>query len=137
MTLYHWDPPQALQDRGGGWLNRDIVEDFSAYTDLMSRRLGDRVSAGPRLTNLEFHVERLCFRRGCTGPAPPGTERRPRRQSSRPLLAHGAAVPIIRANAPGASVESSLTSIMSLPPAPTRRISQRRRGSMVPKIVGT
>jgi beta-glucosidase len=42
-TLYHWDLPQALQDRGG-WENPSIVEWFADYADLMSQRLGDRVN---------------------------------------------------------------------------------------------
>ncbi|MFO1449292.1 MAG: GH1 family beta-glucosidase [Opitutaceae bacterium] len=43
VTLYHWDLPQALQHRGG-FLNRDLVEWFGDYADLMGRKLGDRVS---------------------------------------------------------------------------------------------
>ena len=42
-TLYHWDLPQALQDRHGGWLSRAIVEPYVHYADVVSRRLGDRV----------------------------------------------------------------------------------------------
>ena len=41
-TLYHWDLPQALQDRGG-WGNRDVCGYFADYAALMVRRLGDRV----------------------------------------------------------------------------------------------
>ena len=41
-TLYHWDLPQALQDRGG-WGNRDVCGYFADYAALMARRLGDRV----------------------------------------------------------------------------------------------
>ncbi len=42
VTLYHWDLPQALQDRGG-WANRDTVAAFVDYTDAVVKRLGDRV----------------------------------------------------------------------------------------------
>lgn len=42
LTLYHWDLPQALEDEGG-WVNRDIIGHFSEYSNLITRRLGDRV----------------------------------------------------------------------------------------------
>src|SRR3989304_852642 len=41
-TLYHWDLPQALQDRGG-WPERSVIEAFREYADVVSRRLGDRI----------------------------------------------------------------------------------------------
>lgn len=42
LTLYHWDLPQILEDKGG-WKNRDIVGWFSEYVDVCSRAFGDRV----------------------------------------------------------------------------------------------
>ena len=43
VTLYHWDLPQALEDRGG-WPNRDTAARFADYVELAARALGDRVS---------------------------------------------------------------------------------------------
>jgi beta-glucosidase len=42
VCLYHWDLPQALEDRGG-WQNRDTASWFAEYAHLTVRRLGDRV----------------------------------------------------------------------------------------------
>jgi beta-glucosidase len=41
-TLYHWDLPQALEDRGG-WLERGTAEAFADYAMVVHERLGDRV----------------------------------------------------------------------------------------------
>jgi beta-glucosidase len=41
-TLFHWDLPQAAQDRGG-WLNRDTAHRFAEYAALVAGRLADRV----------------------------------------------------------------------------------------------
>jgi beta-glucosidase len=42
VTLYHWDLPQALQDRGG-WTNRDTAHYFADYSDALFKALADRV----------------------------------------------------------------------------------------------
>ena len=41
-TLFHWDLPVALDDRGG-WLNRDVADWFGDYAAIVFERLGDRV----------------------------------------------------------------------------------------------
>src|SRR5690606_36013120 len=41
-TLYHWDLPQALEDRGG-WTNRETAYHFASYAAILYERLGDRV----------------------------------------------------------------------------------------------
>ena len=42
-TLFHWDLPQALEDRGG-WPARDTVGAFAEYVEVVADRLGDRVT---------------------------------------------------------------------------------------------
>nr|GMD84607.1 beta-glucosidase 40-like [Ipomoea batatas] len=43
VTLYHYDLPQALQDRYNGWLNRQVIKDFAAYAETCFEIFGDRV----------------------------------------------------------------------------------------------
>jgi beta-glucosidase len=43
VTLFHWDLPEALDNRGG-WLNRDIAKWFCDYAVTMFEALGDRVA---------------------------------------------------------------------------------------------
>ncbi len=42
-TVYHWDLPQALEDRGG-WPNRDLAGYFADYAGMLAKHLGDRVT---------------------------------------------------------------------------------------------
>ncbi len=42
VTLYHWDLPQILEDKGG-WANREMLDWFQEYVALMANTLGDRV----------------------------------------------------------------------------------------------
>lgn len=44
LTLYHWDLPQALEDRGG-WADRDTAHRFADYAGVVHDTLGDRVTA--------------------------------------------------------------------------------------------
>jgi len=42
VTLYHWDLPQIIEDKGG-WASRDIVELFKEYAGICAKNFGDRV----------------------------------------------------------------------------------------------
>ncbi|XP_074572520.1 beta-glucosidase 6-like [Curcuma longa] len=43
VTLYHWDLPQALEDRYNGWLDHQIIQDFANYAETCFKAFGDRV----------------------------------------------------------------------------------------------
>jgi beta-glucosidase len=95
LTLFHWDLPIALHDRGG-WLNRDTAEAFADYAEVVARRLGDRVERW--ITHNEpWCASYLAYGRG---------EHAPGMRDMRSaivaahhlLLSHGLAVPRIRAH---------------------------------------
>lgn len=44
VTIYHWDLPQCLEDEYGGWLDRQVIEDFENYAVACFSAFGDRVS---------------------------------------------------------------------------------------------
>eukprot|EP00252_Welwitschia_mirabilis_P024437 TRINITY_DN7253_c0_g2_i2.p1 TRINITY_DN7253_c0_g2~~TRINITY_DN7253_c0_g2_i2.p1 ORF type:complete len:409 (-),score=44.00 TRINITY_DN7253_c0_g2_i2:54-1280(-) len=43
VTLFHWDLPQALEDKYNGFLGQQIIKDFAEYADLCFRNYGDKV----------------------------------------------------------------------------------------------
>ncbi|URE25921.1 Glycosyl hydrolase family 1 [Musa troglodytarum] len=43
VTLFHWDLPQALEDRYNGWLSQEIIQDFEHYAYTCFKAFGDRV----------------------------------------------------------------------------------------------
>jgi beta-glucosidase len=42
-TIYHWDLPQALEDRGG-WPNRDLAAYYADFAGILAKNLGDRIT---------------------------------------------------------------------------------------------
>jgi beta-glucosidase len=96
-TLFHWDYPQALQDRGG-WMQRDSADWFADYAATVVHSLGDRVTHWLTLTE----PRSLLGGGYLTGVQAPG-ERRPLGEILRIghnlNLAHGKAVLAIRATA--------------------------------------
>jgi 6-phospho-beta-glucosidase len=44
LTLYHWDIPQALQDKYNGWESREVIQAFKKYCSVLYKALGDKVN---------------------------------------------------------------------------------------------
>jgi beta-glucosidase len=100
-TLYHWDLPQTLQDRGG-WVSRETAGRFADYASTVAGALGDRVTDWvtlnePRCSAWIGHLE---------GRHAPGladiTAAVP--ASYHLLLGHGLAAQAVRAAAPAARI---------------------------------
>jgi beta-glucosidase len=106
VTLYHWDLPQALEDKGG-WTNRETAYAFADYAETVARRLGDRV-AGWITLNEPWCAAYLGY--GIGVHAPGVKDRQSAIQAAHHLLlAHGLAVPRVRAaSKPGTQVGITL-----------------------------
>lgn len=97
-TLYHWDLPQALQDRFGGWTSRDTSKAFADYASYVTSRLSDRVKSFFTINECSRHVH-LGHGEGADAPglrlSPAGMNQ----VRHHIALGHGLAVKAIRASA--------------------------------------
>jgi beta-glucosidase len=94
-TLYHWDLPAALDDRGG-WLNPDIAHWFADYARVMYRALDDRIHLWATL-NEPWVVTDGGYLHGALAPGHRNKYEAPI-ASHHLLRAHGAAVQAYRAD---------------------------------------
>jgi len=96
-TLYHWDLPQALQDRHGGWTSRETSKAFADYAAHVAGRLGDRVKHFFTINE----CSRLVHLGHGLGADAPGLKLSPselKQVRHNVALGHGLAVQAIRAN---------------------------------------
>lgn len=115
-TLYHWDLPQGLED-AGGWPVRDTVGRYVHYADVMTRRLGDRVSHW--ITHNEpWVVSMLGYQQGRHAPGRTSWSDA-LAAAHHVLLSHGEAVPVIRANVSDAKVGITLNLCPAEPASPS------------------
>ncbi|MFM2052111.1 MAG: hypothetical protein RL456_148 [Pseudomonadota bacterium] len=99
VTLYHWDLPQHLQDRGG-WLNRDTAWRFAEYAALMARELRGLVTGGWMTLNEPWCSAFLGHGNGHHAPGL-ASPRWAMQAMHHLLLGHGLAMDAIRAHDPG------------------------------------
>lgn len=102
-TLFHWDSPQALEDRYGSWRSREMAQDFADYAGAVVERLGDRITHWTTLNEI-FCFIHMGYGVNTVPPHAPGTSVRRLQEvwqaSHHALLAHGLGCQAIRAASP-------------------------------------
>ncbi|MEU9047540.1 MULTISPECIES: GH1 family beta-glucosidase [unclassified Kitasatospora] len=123
-TLYHWDLPQALEDRGG-WRVRETAESFAEYAALVAERYGDRVDRWITL-NEPFCSAFVGYAEGRH--APGAQEGRGALAAAHHLLvAHGLAVRELRAGGAGeVGITLNLDRLHAASSLPEDRAARRR-----------
>lgn len=97
VTLFHWDYPSALYNRGG-WLNPDSSHWFADYTQVVVDRLSDRVKNWMTLNEPQCFIG-LGHLQGIHAPGEKMQLSQVLLAAHNALLAHGRAVQVIRASA--------------------------------------
>ncbi|WP_043458441.1 GH1 family beta-glucosidase [Azohydromonas australica] len=114
-TLFHWDLPQALQDRFGGWEGRETAHAFADYAGHVAAALSDRVKHFFTINEFFTFVE-LGHQIGIHAPGlqlPPARVNQVRHHA---LLAHGLAVQAIRARGRRGTLVGPAENIMTCVP---------------------
>lgn len=103
-TLFHWDSPQALEEKYGSWRSREMAKDYADYVTAVVQRLGDRITDWMTINEI-FCFTHMGYDVDKTPPHAPGTQVRTRKDvwqtSHHALLAHGLGCQAIRAASPG------------------------------------
>jgi len=103
-TLYHWDLPQVLQDRQGGWESRDTARAFADYAGCVAEKLSDRVRSFFTINEFTVFVD-SGYGEGRFAPGLKLPLARLNQVRHNAVLAHGLAVKAIRAKAaPGTRI---------------------------------
>jgi len=104
LTGYHWDLPQALEEKGG-WTNRETAKHFGDYMHILAEKLGDRVQHWGTLNEPEVIVGGYLY----DGLAPGRKEQHMRTAVAHNLmLAHGYGAQAVRAVNPNLTVGCTL-----------------------------
>ncbi len=132
-TLYHWDLPQALQDRYAGWQSREVVKDFADYATVVVSRLGDRVTHWITWNEIASFCLWGGYNVGKPGNQAPGIKLNTQKEQwqviHHALLAHGSACQAIRAASPGkchVAVAENFTSTVPVIETPEHIAAARR-----------
>ena len=134
-TLYHWDLPMPLYERGG-WRNRETALAFAEYADVVAHALGDRVQWW--ITHNEpWCSAYLGYVSAEHAPGIQGDMQAAVDVGHHLLLSHGLAIPRIRAHAPAAKVGIALNLFPSSPTISAQRRRTRCSGPTASTTAGS
>lgn len=97
-TLYHWDMPQVLEDKYGGWRNKEVSKIFADYSALMADKLSDRIKFWSTMNEI-FCFTTLAHAFDVHAPGKIESSKVINQTVHNALLGHGLAVSAIRASA--------------------------------------
>ncbi|KAJ3327652.1 hypothetical protein HDU76_011376 [Blyttiomyces sp. JEL0837] len=112
LTMFHWDLPQVCQERYGGFINAQIVDDFVEYASVLFKNYGDRVKYWLTVNELEANCK-FGWSMGLFAPGVQGGL--PNKFSCMRFshLIHGKVVQYARKNYPASGWQFGLPAIMS------------------------
>lgn len=116
-TLYHWDMPYALFQKGG-WLNPESSGWFEEYTRVAAQALGDRVKNWLTFNEPQCFIG-ISYVRTLQAPALPYPARDTMRMAKNVLLAHGRSVRALRELSAGCRVGLTPTGLFYYPAGDT------------------
>ncbi|MBS1813543.1 MAG: beta-glucosidase [Acidobacteria bacterium] len=100
-TLFHWDLPQALEDKQGGWRSRDTALAFADYAAYCATNLSDRITNWMTINEFRSYIEGGYGNEPHHAPGIHNSRAVVAQTRHYALLAHGLAVQAIRAHAKG------------------------------------
>ncbi len=103
VTLFHWDLPQALEDKGG-WTSRATVGAYARYAEIVVKRLGDRVKHWFTMNEIPCFIG-YGYGSGYFAPGRRESAKVVNQAYHHAILAHGEGVGVVRAfGQPGSQV---------------------------------
>jgi beta-glucosidase len=116
VTLFHWDLPQALEDKGG-WTSRETVSAYAQYAEVVVKRLGDRVDHWFTMNEIPCFIG-FGYSSGYFAPGRRESAKVINQAYHHAILAHGHGVMVVRAHGKAGSQVGLVHNHLPPPPIP-------------------
>lgn len=112
VTAFHWDLPQALQDKYGGWASKEVSKIFGDYVEILGNNFGDRVKNWCTVNEIICYTA-LAHKDGKHAPGGVSKSKLTAQTTHNALLGHGYAVQALRK-----TVKDAFVGIVDNPTSP-------------------